>query len=120
MTNDSSSHMRKATNHLQAYDMFDAVILAPPDPVTCRDSGGKWTVNKAGAKCERRDWRQWRDDSSETDDNWQILTPESSKQCKAFGGTDSPSEVAPDGAYAWHYWVRYRCCMKSGSFLGVF
>ena len=120
VTRDRSGHMAQSYKSSASARNVRRGDSGAKDPVTCRDSGGKWTVNKAGATCERRTWRQWRVDSSETDDNWQILTPESSKQCKAFGGTESPSEVAPDGEYAWHYWVRYRCCMKSGSFLGVF
>ena len=120
VTSDSAGHIAQS---YKTSASVRHVLRGDPgaqDPVTCRDSGGTWTVSKGDATCERRTWRQWRVDSSETDDNWQILTPESSNQCKAFGGTESPSEVAPDGAYAWHYWVRYRCCMKSGSFLGVF
>ena len=120
VTKDSSAHIAQRYKSSESVRNVLRGDSGAKDPVTCRDSGGNWTVRKGGTTCERRTWRQWRDDSSETDDNWQIVTPESSKQCKAFGGTDSPSEVAPDGAYAWQYWVRYRCCMKSGSFLGVF
>ena len=120
VTNDSSAHITKSYAAATSVRHVRRGDPRATNPVTCRDSGGKWTVNRAGATCEPAVWRQWRDASKETDDNWQMITPKSSKQCKAFGGSESPSEVAPDAAYAWQYWVRYRCCMKAGSFLGVF
>ena len=87
--------------------------------ISCQKSGGEWVVSKGEGACETRNWRQWRAHTSETEVNWQLITPEPTKQCAAFGGVDSPSKVAPDGEYAWQHWVRYECCMKRGSFIGV-
>ena len=120
VTKDSSGHIAKGYKSAASVRNVKRGNSSATNPVACRDSGGAWTERRGDPTCVPRTWRQWREDSSETDDNWQIVTPESSKQCKAFGGNESPSEVAPDGAYAWQYWVRYRCCMKSGSFLGAF
>ena len=48
-----------------------------------------------------------------------MITPEPTKQCRAFGTGESPSAASKDGSYAWCRWIRYRCCMKLGSAAGV-
>ncbi len=86
----------------------------------CTDSGGEWEVFKGDGECKARTWRQWRAAPTDSSQNWQLVTPETDSQCRSFGGSRSPCNVATDGKYSWQFWVRYQCCMSKGSFLGVF
>ncbi len=119
VTRDQSSHIAQDYKSQDSARIVRRGDTRAKTPGSCRDSGGQWVVTKGDGKCESRSWRQWRSQVSETEANWQRLTPRPEKQCRSFGGPDSPSEVADDGEYAWQYWVRYQCCMKLGSFLGV-
>ena len=55
VTKDSSGHIAQSYKSSASVRHVRRGDSGAKDPVTCRDSGGKWTVNKAGAKCERRD-----------------------------------------------------------------
>ena len=90
------------------------------NPRECSLSGGTWKKLKEREICQSKIWRQVRGRASETGKHWQMITPHSSKICKAFGYINEPSIVSKDGSYAWQWWQRYSCCMKRGSFVGIF
>ena len=119
VTRDQSNHIAQDYKSQNSARIVRRGDTAAKNPVACQDSGGQWVVTKGDGNCESRNWRQWRTTAGETEANWQRITPEPAKQCRRFGGPDSPSRVAEDGQYAWQYWVRYQCCMKLGSFLGI-
>lgn len=55
---------------------------------------------------------------SPNQESWQMLHPNESKQCRAFGRTRS-FEFSPnsrDGSYAFNYWRRYSCVLNPKGF----
>ena len=119
VSNDPAGHVVKpyksstSTRHVRRGDPQARTESA------CTESGGTWQVNKGDGKCRPAVWRQWRDTGNDKGEHWQMITPEPTKQCRAFGTGESPSAASKDGSYAWCRWIRYRCCMKLGSAAGV-
>jgi len=89
-----------------------------PNEAACRKSGGTWETPKGEGECRPSAWFQWRQPTAVAEDNWQLIVPESSPECRAFGASEPPSKVAVDGEYAWQWWQEYRCCRKRGIYLG--
>ena len=119
VSNDPAGHVVKpykssnSTRHVRRGDPQARTESA------CTESGGSWQVKKGDGTCRPAVWRQWRDTGNDQGKHWQMITPEPTKQCRAFGTGESPSASSKDGSYAWCRWIRYRCCMKLGSAAGV-
>lgn len=91
---------------------------APPESYECGgdDGDGNWNF----ATCNRgTSFAQWMGGADEKRVAWQMLIPQESSSCEAFGaeGEWARGKTTEHGNNGWNYWREYTCCKPGPGWL---